>query len=89
MRSLSSIRTQGKGKEVQRFATTHLSHSGKNICIWRILCWKGIAAVRREILPWNILSQNVVYCCLCPNCFLGSLITSWSFAFSCFDYISH
>lgn len=61
------------GQNVQRSAATHLSHSDNNMCIWRILCWKGIAAVRREILTWNILSQNVMYCCLCLNYFLGSV----------------
>lgn len=40
-----------RGQNVQRSATTHISHSDNNTCVWRILCWTGIAAVRREILP--------------------------------------
>lgn len=61
------------GQNVQRSVTTHLSHSDNNTCKWRILCWKGIAAVVIEILPWNILSQNIMYCCLYLNYFLGSV----------------
>lgn len=37
-------------QNVQRSAT-HLSHSDNSTCIWRTLCWKGITAVGREILP--------------------------------------
>lgn len=67
------------GKKRAKCAGICYSHSYNNTHIWRILCWKDIAMVRRKTLLWNILSQNVMWCSFCLSCFLDTLITSQSF----------